>query len=366
MRVFMIPDWRAGNPYQQLMADSLKPKGVDVVFPNGYRRGLPVWRSLRNAGSKIDVVHLHWHEAYIRSNSWAGQWMYGIKLMIDLLLVKASGTRIVWTLHNEVPHDAPRPNFFRRLQRALSWLADSIIVHNRSAWEEIAKHLRTRNSADIIPHPHYRDVYGDAIPKSEARRRLGLPEQGFEFLFFGVIWPYKGVEDLLEAWRRVSPPAHVRLLIVGRPESGEYGHRIKQLANGLGGVQLIFEFVADSTVRDYVCSADCMVLPFRKIMTSGSLTLALSYGVRLIVPDVPFVREEVASDECELFQSRDVDSLAQALRQAIRKANDGSDDSRPAMRATSWADFAGQTAHVYSRVLNRNAPAAASVPSFTE
>lgn len=362
----MIPDWRAGNPYQQQMADALQSQGVNVLFPRGYHRGLPIWRSLRRVEEKVDIVHLHWHEAYIRSNTRVGEWRYAVKLILDLLLVKASGAKLVWTVHNEVPHDSPRPGYFRKLQYAISWLADSIIVHSSSAWEEIAKHVRRGKNADIIPHPHYRDVYGDVISKSDARRRLGLPEQGIEFLFFGVIRPYKGVEDLLEAWRKVRPSAGARLLIVGSPGPKIYEARIRELAAGQDNVQLIFDFVPDSAVRDYVCSADCMVLPFRKILTSGSLTLALSYGVPVIAPDVAFIREEVNQYGGELFQLHDVDSLASAIGQVISKTGETGGHPRLSARAMSWTDLATQTARVYSRVLRGQSPATASLPHFTD
>ena len=63
MRVLFAPDWRGGVPYQRLLADALAKRNVDVVFPNGYKRILPLSRGLDAAGP-CDILHLHWPEAY--------------------------------------------------------------------------------------------------------------------------------------------------------------------------------------------------------------------------------------------------------------------------------------------------------------
>ena len=51
-----------------------------------------------------------------------------------------------------------------------------------------------------------------------ARRALGLPEDAYVALCMGRLIPEKGVDVLLDAWRRLAlPPDRARLLIVGLP-----------------------------------------------------------------------------------------------------------------------------------------------------
>ena len=67
LRVYMLLDYRAHNPYQQLLRQALPDHGADFAFPSGYRLGLPVTRGFV---SDIDtpneaILHLHWPETYL-------------------------------------------------------------------------------------------------------------------------------------------------------------------------------------------------------------------------------------------------------------------------------------------------------------
>src|SRR6185312_4364456 len=62
MNIVFAPDWRAGVPYQSLLADALVRRGANVRFLKGYKRVLPLGRLLR--GEACDILHLHWPDAY--------------------------------------------------------------------------------------------------------------------------------------------------------------------------------------------------------------------------------------------------------------------------------------------------------------
>ena len=57
----------------------------------------------------------------------------------------------------------------------------------------------------FLPHPVY-DIFGKTLSKSEARQRLGLPEDQRLVLFFGFIRKYKGLDYLLEAMGKLNSP----------------------------------------------------------------------------------------------------------------------------------------------------------------
>ncbi len=202
----MAPDWRTINPYLELLAESLEQRGLTVLFPVGYRRLLPLFRGVRNVAATPDVVHLHWHNAYIRSSSLIGQLAYSVKFLADVAAVRLSGIRIIWTIHNETPHDSGYPSLFRTLQRCLAFLSHGIIVHTRSALEILRAQLGSQvTKVRIIPHGSYLKVYGPRLPRSEARQAIAASQDTKIFLYFGVLCPYKGVEDLLSAWRQQAP-----------------------------------------------------------------------------------------------------------------------------------------------------------------
>ncbi|PSB67630.1 group 1 glycosyl transferase, partial [filamentous cyanobacterium CCP1] len=65
----MLPDNRQANPYQTLLEQSLKKQGVDVYFPQGYRRGLPLLREIAFTQQQYDLIHLHWILPYLKGKS---------------------------------------------------------------------------------------------------------------------------------------------------------------------------------------------------------------------------------------------------------------------------------------------------------
>ena len=73
MNVLFAPDWRDGVPYQRLLAEALEQHGVRVSFLRDYKRGLPLARLVRERARQepVDVLHLHWPEAYYPSKATA-------------------------------------------------------------------------------------------------------------------------------------------------------------------------------------------------------------------------------------------------------------------------------------------------------
>lgn len=168
MRVAMIPDWRAGNPYQELLARNLQGVGDSVAFSSGYRRGLPISRALLS-GDRPDLLHLHWPSAYLRSAHPLWRRAYLWRTLFDLWLIRRAGIPIIWTVHNLVTHDTPTPGPETRFSRRLAHLADHLIVHSAAAREQIVATFRVpADKIAIIPHGSFHELYGAA---PIARRR---------------------------------------------------------------------------------------------------------------------------------------------------------------------------------------------------
>jgi hypothetical protein len=85
-----MPDYRAVNPYQGLLAEALSQRDVDVQFANGYRRGLPLRRAWRDT-SEASVQHLHWISPYLRGRNVLTQAACCLGLLADVILLQAFG-----------------------------------------------------------------------------------------------------------------------------------------------------------------------------------------------------------------------------------------------------------------------------------
>lgn len=319
LQVLMMPDYRADNPYQTLLAEGLETVAVKVAFPKGYRRVFPLFRAVQSSLVPIHVLHLHWTTPYLKGDSWLMRAIYSAKLILDLQLVQWSGTGIIWTIHNTISHDSKFPRLELWTQRLLVRLVDRIIVHNSSVVDGLSKlNWFHPSKAAVVPIGNYRSLYQPAIEPSQARQALNLSMEGRILLSFGMIRPYKGIEGLLDLWQQHQNlfQGH-RLMIVGKAFDDAYGKELEQKAANLPGVIFRHEFIPDEQVHLYLSAADAVILPFTQILTSSSLILGMSYGKPVIAPRLGGVAETVGPADWFLYDPQDSQGLLHAVKDCL-------------------------------------------------
>lgn len=351
--VLMFPDYRGHNPYQGELAEALGKNGVEVAFPSGYRRGLHFTRTLRSAAwNNVEWLHLHWPDIYLRGQGGLWRRLYALKLRVDLSMA-LRGRKLAWTVHNLGSHDSGGDSVEKDLYRWLARKARVIFVHDESLVAEASERLGIpESSIVVIPHGHYRNVYGEPTKREEACRKLGINPEKNIALFLGMLRPYKGLDELLEVWPAVKKQhSDALLLIAGGGRDTDYIERIRRRCEGMKGVRLEPRFVADEEIPVFYGAADVAVLPFRAITTSGSLILALSYDCPVVTPKVPSISGPLAFQKDLLFPAGSLDGLKQALAAGIAM-----DRGQHAMRFKelrayhSWATAARLTKDGYSRM----------------
>lgn len=339
----MAPDYRAGNPYQEMLCRALAPLGVEVVFPSGYKRGLPLFRGMRAAGGSFHVLHLHWLSPFLKRGPAFLYPLYALRLLLDLLLCRLLlGSRIVWTVHNLVSHE-DQSAAESLVRRVLARHAHRVLVHSHAALARVRDAFGApAHHMSVVPHGEYRLWYGDPPSPAAARLALGLPAGVRIFLFFGLLRPYKGIEPLIEAWRSLAP-ANAVLLIAGQPLDDAYLDRLRLAAGPTTAVLFRPGRVADADLPTLLAAADFFVLPLQHILTSGSLLLAQSYSLPVIAPAYPFVQEALGPDARFLYPPSAPSGLPEALARAL-----AAEPFRPSHPAPPWSTVAALTAAVYA------------------
>lgn len=183
------------------------------------------------------------------------------------------------------------------------------------------------------------DSGSDAVPpRSPGTARV---------LFIGRLVPYKGLLDLLDAFKRtVDAGRRVELLIGGKgPQTDELKARATAL--GLQGSVRFLGFVPDGAVGRLYQEADVVVCPSVSLLESTPITLqeAMAFGTPVIGTTLPGTEETIPNDGVRgrLVAPHDVGSLAAAIGELI-------DRGRPsqAVPARTWAD----TAHEYLKLFD--------------
>src|SRR6185312_4927107 len=179
-------------------------------------------------------------------------------------------------------------------------------------------------------------------------------------LWQGIIFPYKGIDLLLEAWQQVEAGcdnASLAIVGTGAPDLlGQIQTQVKDL--GLQRVHLAFRFVSTEELVALYRAAAIVVYPYRAITTSGALATGLALGKTIVATDLPVFRELLHNRENALLVPQDPPALAAAilelagdpalrgrLGEAVRRMDYGD---------ASWAAIARDTIAVYRQVCGIN------------
>lgn len=170
----------------------------------------------------------------------------------------------------------------------------------------------------IIPlamYDHYRTHH------SETRRGWRVaPDHCCNALYFGLIRPYKGLEDLVRAFDMLSPVEVERywLTVVGETWEGwDLPGRLIAQSRYRHRITFINRYVSDAEADQAFRGADLVVLPYHRASQSGVLHIAMNYGLPIIVTNVGSMKADVSHYEgALLIEPQDQAALAGALRQA--------------------------------------------------
>jgi glycosyltransferase involved in cell wall biosynthesis len=203
----------------------------------------------------------------------------------------------------------------------------------------------------VVPHASYIGLYEDVVDRASARAWLGLGDSEIVFLFFGNVRPYKGVFELIETFGAITQPL-ARLLVVGQPLDEAVARELAAAEESDTRIRVTAEFVDANDVQRFFRASDYVVLPFRDVLTSGSLLLAMSFGRAVIAPSLGCIPEVVDARGAILYNRNDPDALRQALREAMERDPEkmGAASRRRAEQLT-WDEAARTSATVYRQLL---------------
>jgi len=345
MKVFFAPDYRRGVAYQELLAKALAELGVEVTFPRGHRRVLPLWRGIQ--GWNGDLLHLHWPEKFFEVRGDGFDFWRKVRYPLDLALT-ARRMPIVLTAHDFRPHNrAGELLLGGNFQRTYD-TAGAIIVHSARAGEAVqANYGVGPERLHIIPHGDLSDSMGPLPSRAQARAALKIAEGERVCLVFGTVEPYKGLEPVLEWWRTAVPGA--RLAVAGKPFTQEYASSIRAHAGISGKIRLDLSWQSDDALKRWLAAADCVLFHYRAIFTSGAACLARSLGIPILIPR-RLDTVDLAEPHPLVFR---FDSLDTDFRAALEAALSARPDYAAAAEwreATAWSRVAEETARVYGTV----------------
>lgn len=387
-KVFMMDLWATVPYYTAYLSKALLHEGLDLTVgsisyyldPDCFRsRGIPLTpgvldivgklslpklpRRLLKLGeatlnllalcvrfmlSRPDIIHVQ----YLPMLRWP--------LPLDwwfVSLCQRGGSKVVLTVHDLMPHDTAdrhKSDF-----QALYHDVDAIICHS----DHIAKRLQAEfnvslSKIDVIAHgPFFYDL---PVPASTAiLQSFSLEGAKPLFLWQGIIFPYKGIDLLLDAWQAVEHELPEACLLIAGTGSPELLDQIRRQVNELHlqNVHLHMRFITTEELVTLYRAADVVVYPYRAITTSGALATGLALGKTIVASNLPVFRELLTHQETALLvDPQNKQEFASAL---IRLGTDPALRHQFASRIRdmqfgdqTWYSIAKRTIATYAEVLS--------------
>lgn len=272
--------------------------------------------------------------------------------------MKARGIPVVVTAHNVSAHEGG--GAYVRASRILFRMADRVLVHSEANRARLIEQyaLPEEKAVQVAIGAYMGDA--EAVPRDDAIGALGLPPERRYLLSFGTIRPYKGVDDLIEAFARIAPShPEVDLVIAGKPWSAwePYARQIE--AHGLKDrVHLFLDYIPEDRVRLFFSAADTTVLPYRHFdAQSGVCAVAMPYRKPVIVSDVGGLPEWVDRDPDWIVPAQSPEVLAARLTRFIRSREEETAAFAPlaerVLHRFSWQGIAERHVEVYRRLFTQ-------------
>lgn len=311
-----FPDYNRANPYQGMLFAGL---GNVDAYPMAVADVIEHLEN-RSVAAVPGILNIHWTTPILQYAD--GPFRAAIELdrfSAALHKFRTAGGRLIWTLHNVLPHEARHVWAETQLAQLLADRADVIHALSEITARQASEVLRLDpRRVVVIEHSSYVGRYPDWVSRDAARRHLGLAPTDKVLVALGGIRPYKGLGRLLDVFHELAEEdPSLYLLVAGKPAATQETAGLKRRCEQSPRVISEFSHVPDDQLQVWFGAADLAVLPYSRILNSGVFWLAQTFGLPIVGPRTGALLDLADEPHVRLFNPRDDRSLKETLRSTI-------------------------------------------------
>ncbi len=252
---------------------------------------------------------------------------------------------IVYTIHDVVHHEGA-PLYFRMTEALFRKMPDYFVVLTEQGKEILVNQGKSADRILVVPHGVYDffTQYGDQ----------NLPPKK-EILFFGRIEPYKGLDILLAAAKKVLPKhPDWTLHIAGGGDISPYAGNLKHER-----IIVSNRFLSNEEVADAMQQASIVALPYISASQSGVIPTAFAFRKPVIATRVGGIPDMISDGENGiLIPPKNAPALERALNRLIDDEEErnrlGENGWRFAQEELGWQAIAKKHLAFYRKILKIN------------
>ena len=287
--------------------------------------------SSRRRWEKVRNILRYWRETFrlVRRSDVAAVHVIGLFTLpwtvvglAEALALRLASPRFVLTVHNLLPHGAHNA-FNRWCFRLLYRLPHRLIVHTERMRRRLEAEFGVA-ATRVVVMEHGIDRLVSASPGAREwlSQRLDVPVGRPVVLFFGAVAPYKGLDILIDAFKRMPAGLGAVLVVAGQCRDATLRAQLRGLLEPLlgGGSARWFDgFVPEADVLHYFHAADVLAMPYRSIDQSGVVFMALATGLPVVASDVGSLADYVPLTAGLVVPAGDSEALARGLAEVLRR-----------------------------------------------
>ena len=318
-RLFVFPPGNE-NDYLKLLYQEFPMHGFEVIpakpaAMDGLRRG--------------DIFHLHWTKWMLARCKSETEAHDAVDVWLERLnALRRQGVHLIWSVHEELPHECNYLAAELRLRRGICELVDIVHVLDEATAELVRDSFEIPAKKELIaPHPTYAGTLPDHLRRESLRRDLGFGADDVLLIGLGSIRPYKGYERVIRLLPQLNesfPSKRIRFLIAGNvqadPEVQAYRRTLEELIASLErpeSVVLHARKVSRYYLGVLLQIADLSVAPYTSGGNSGVLMLNMTFGLPTVITANPIIDSIAVNGPVTTCPAGDDDALLAGITRVL-------------------------------------------------
>jgi len=334
--VWMAQRHSSNNPYTRLFGDALENKGCRVY---DFR--------MRNLFKprKGDIVHIHWLPDFYVSRNPVLLRFKSFLIFCYFFLFRILGIGTVWSVNNLFPHENLGEEREKIARKIISKGFSRLFVFGPESKNRVSSLFKVAaGKINIVPHGTYSGAYSREV-LYDLHRKYGFDPDTPLFVYFGLMRPYKGVEQLVEAFTTIDN-ANVLICGGGAGEYVELLHKKIRLSDR-NNIAIEHRYISDEEIYTIFSQVDCVILPFQAITMSGVLILALTFRRPVITVNIGEMGYYIKHGQNGLLMNNNSPESIKTSVQEFLLNQEGLKGSDDVENMIEWSSVAEQTVRNY-------------------
>lgn len=231
--------------------------------------------------------------------------LQSVTAIVYLHVLKLSGAKIIWMLHNKLPHAKKKMWLKKKLMSLIAKKSDLIITHSLEGLDIV------RNN---YPYALNKSHYLDHPTKNRLANIKEESLKSYDLLIWGNVAQYKGITEFID-YLVDNSITDISVCIIGRFSSEELYNNVKEKVGY--NVTVINDSPSFEELGEYINSSYFVLAPYypESVLSSGMLMDSLSFGARVIGPNAGSFNDYTKEKNIEVYTFDKYDDILSIVRE---------------------------------------------------